>query len=286
MAIGLSAIAHAILLFGVAFKVAPLKIETGKSPLEVILVNSDSASQPSEPVAPASLKADKNIDVGEKDRVVRNRRSKAVGISSLGHSRDIIPARITEAESPETEVEQSKAPVEGPSDQDSPLRDTPPSHPQSGLNNSGSGTTELVQRGLEIARLQAQTVQNVAYQQSPKRKFLGTRIQDYRFARYVEDWRLKVERIGNLNYPEAAKREQLYGSLQLTVGIRSDGNLESIDINRSSGKRVLDEAAIRIVKLAGQNGFAPFPVDIGQEIDVLHITRTWVFTRADELTSE
>ena len=144
----------------------------------------------------------------------------------------------------------------------------------------------LVQRSLEIARLQAQAVQNVAYKQPLKRKFIGTRTQDYRFARYVEDWRLKVERIGNLNYPEAAKREQLYGKLQLTVGIRSDGSLESIDINRPSGKRVLDEAAVRIVKLAGQNGFAPFPDDIVREIDILHITRTWVFTRADELTSE
>ena len=144
--------------------------------------------------------------------------------------------------------------------------------------------------GGDLDRLKAAAAQQGgdfgAYQKPIKRKFIGIRTKDYRFARYAEDWRLKVERIGNLNYPETAKREQLYGSLQLTVGIKSDGSLESIEINRPSGKKVLDEAAVRIVKLAGQNGFAPFPPDISGDIDVLHITRTWVFTSADQLTSE
>ncbi len=148
-------------------------------------------------------------------------------------------------------------------------------------------TTDLVQRSLEIARLEAQISKDYeAYQKRPKRRFIGARAQEYRFARYVEDWRVKVERVGNLNYPEAAKREKLFGSLQLTVGIKSDGTLESVEINRSSGKKILDEAAVRIVKLAGQNGFAPFPSDISQDTDILHITRTWVFTRSDELLSE
>ena len=147
--------------------------------------------------------------------------------------------------------------------------------------------SDLVRRGLEIARLEAQTALDYeAYQKRPKRKFIGARTQEYRFARYAEDWRMKVERIRNLNYPEAARRDKLYGNLQLTVGIRSDGSLESIEINRSSGKKVLDEAAIRIVNLAGQNGFAPFPPEISRDTDILHITRTWVFTRSDELSSE
>ena len=94
-----------------------------------------------------------------------------------------------------------------------------------------------MQRSLEIARLEAQTsLDYEAYQKRPKRKFIGARTQEYRFARYVEDWRIKVERIGNLNYPEAARRDQLYGNLQLTVGIRSDGSLESVEINRPRAK--------------------------------------------------
>lgn len=148
-------------------------------------------------------------------------------------------------------------------------------------------TAGLVQRSLEIARLEAQIAKDYdAYQKPPKRRFVGARAQEYRFARYIEDWRAKVERVGNLNYPEAAKREKLFGNLQLTVGIKSDGSLESIEINRSSGRKILDEAAVRIVKLAGQNGFAPFPSNISQDTDILHITRTWVFTRSDELLSE
>ncbi len=146
---------------------------------------------------------------------------------------------------------------------------------------------DLVQRSFEIARLEGRTTRNYeTYQKPSKRRFLGARTQEYRFARYLEDWRIKVERIGNLNYPEAAKREKLYGNLQLTVGIKADGSLESIALNRSSGKKVLDEAALRIVKLAGQYGFAPFPPEISQDTDILYITRTWVFTRSDELASQ
>ena len=116
-----------------------------------------------------------------------------------------------------------------------------------------------------------------AYQKRPKRKFIGAHTQEPRFASYVKDWRFKLEQLENLNYPEAAKREKLYGAVQLTVGIKSDGSLESVEINRSSGNKILDEAAIRIAKLAGQNGFAPLPPEISQDIDILHITRTWVF---------
>ena len=147
--------------------------------------------------------------------------------------------------------------------------------------------TELLQRSLDIARLRAQVDQDHDdYQKRPKRKFVGARTKEYRFARYVEDWRIKVERIGNLNYPEAARKGKLYGNLQLTVSIRADGSLEAIEINRSSGEKILDQAAINIVKLSGQNGFAPFPPDISQDTDVLHITRTWVFAPSDTLLSQ
>lgn len=122
-----------------------------------------------------------------------------------------------------------------------------------------------------------------AYQKRPKRNFIGAHTQEPRFASYVRDWRIKVEQIEKLNYPEAAKREKLYGTVQLTAAIKSDGSLESVEINRSSGNNILDEAAIHIVKLAGQNGFAPFSPEISRDTDILHITRTWVFTRLDEL---
>lgn len=117
------------------------------------------------------------------------------------------------------------------------------------------------------------------YQKRPKRRFIGAHTQERRFSHYAEDWRAKMEQFENLNYPEAAKRKELHGTVQLTVGIKSDGSLESVEINHSSGKKTLDEAAIRIVKLAGKNGFSPFPPEISQDTDILHIIHTRVFTR-------
>jgi periplasmic protein TonB len=143
---------------------------------------------------------------------------------------------------------------------------------------------EMMQRTLEAIKLEAQIAKDMeAYQKRPKRRFVGARAEEYRFARYVEDWRLKIERVGNLNYPEAARAQRLYGSLLLTVSIRSDGSVENVEINRTSGNRILDAAAVKIVQMSGP--FAPFPPDIKQDTDVLHITRTWTFTKADALVA-
>ncbi len=144
--------------------------------------------------------------------------------------------------------------------------------------------SELTQRSLEAMRLEGQIAKDLdAYQQRPKRRFVGARAMEYRFARYVEDWRLKVERIGNLNYPEAARQLKLYGNLVLLVVIRADGTLENVEVTRSSGQRVLDAAAIRIVEMGAP--YAPFPPDIRRDTDVLEIPRTWSFTKGEELRS-
>jgi protein TonB len=123
-----------------------------------------------------------------------------------------------------------------------------------------------------------------AYEKRPKRRFVGARAEEYRFARYVEDWRLKIERIGNLNYPEAARAKKLYGNLLLTVGIRADGTLESVALDRSSGQKILDIAATKIVEMAAP--YASFPPDIRRDTDILYITRTWTFAPGDSLTSQ
>ena len=133
-------------------------------------------------------------------------------------------------------------------------------------------------------RLEAQIAKDMeTYQKRPKRKHVGASAE-YRFARYVEDWRLKVERIGNLNYPEAARQAKLYGHLILTVSIRADGSVEKVVVDRTSGQRVLDAAAVRVVEMAAP--YAPFPPDILRDTDILDITRTWSFARGDELRSD
>ena len=134
----------------------------------------------------------------------------------------------------------------------------------------------LASRGQEIAKLNAKIEEDTAaYASRTRRKAISASTQEYKYASYLEAWRRKVESIGNLNYPEEAKRRQLYGNLILRVALRADGTLEEVRVLRSSGSEVLDQAAMRIVNLAAP--YAPFPPDIRKETDVLDITRTWQF---------
>jgi protein TonB len=121
------------------------------------------------------------------------------------------------------------------------------------------------------------------YAKRPRKQFIGANTREYRFAQYLEDWRLKIERIGTLNYPEAA-RGRLYGSLLLSVVIRADGSLEKVEVQRSSGQRILDEAAVRIVEMSAP--FAPFPPEIRTDTDIIEIVRTWRFTNADQMRAQ
>ncbi|HEX3062345.1 MAG TPA: TonB family protein, partial [Usitatibacter sp.] len=143
---------------------------------------------------------------------------------------------------------------------------------------------EIVERNLEIERLEAQIRrEHQAYQERPRKKFIGARTEEYRFATYIDRWRVKVERIGTMNYPQEARAKGIHASLQLTVGIKRDGEIESVEINRRSGHRFIDDAARRIVRMAAP--FEPFPPEIRADTDILYITRTYNFTRADEVVT-
>ena len=99
---------------------------------------------------------------------------------------------------------------------------------------------------------------------------------------YKDEWRKKVERIGNLNYPDEARRQQIYGNLRLLVSINRDGSLYEVQVLESSGQPLLDQAAQRIVRLAAP--FAPFSGDLN-DVDRLEIIRTWRFAKGDRLSS-
>lgn len=115
----------------------------------------------------------------------------------------------------------------------------------------------------------------------PRRKFISSSTQEYKYAAYLTAWRKKVENIGNLNYPDEAKKKKIYGNILMTVVLKPDGKVSGIRISKSSGHKILDDAAIRIVKLASP--FAPFPKNIRQETDELVITRTWQFVSGNTL---
>ena len=132
---------------------------------------------------------------------------------------------------------------------------------------------ELIERSLEMARLAASVERREQqYARRPKRKFVSANTREYEYASYLRAWQARVERIGNLNYPDEARRRSLIGQLVLTVAIRRDGSVEDITIIQPSGLPVLDEAAVRTVRLS--EPFAPLP-DSGDGTDILHITRTW-----------
>jgi len=135
---------------------------------------------------------------------------------------------------------------------------------------------ELIQRSMELARLEAEIGRDLeAYARRPRRKFISANTKEYEFATYMQAWVSKVERIGNLNYPDEARRNSLAGSLVLTVAINRDGSVDAIDIIQPSGFPVLDDAAVRIVRLG--EPYAALPEEIRSKVDILHITRTWQF---------
>ncbi|MEW6353389.1 MAG: TonB family protein [Pseudomonadota bacterium] len=148
-----------------------------------------------------------------------------------------------------------------------------------------TSAAQLIGRSMEIASLSAQVNDSMqTYAQRPRQKFISAKTQEYKYAAYMEAWRIKVERIGNLNYPDEAKRHNLSGSLILDVAINANGTLNSITLRRPSGEKILDEAAMRIVKLAAP--YAPFPDEIRKETDILHITRTWQFLPGNRLSGK
>lgn len=138
---------------------------------------------------------------------------------------------------------------------------------------------------LAIASLQAQLdLQREQYAKRPRRYTISSastrKSQD---ALYLDNWRRRIEAVGNLNYPDIARRQQLYGSLRMLVAILPDGRVADVQILQSSGHSVLDQAALDIVNLAAP--FAPILEAMRAEADILEIIRTWRFHEGNALTS-
>jgi periplasmic protein TonB len=144
---------------------------------------------------------------------------------------------------------------------------------------------ELIARSREMMQLSsAISLLEEKSARKPRKKSISARTQEYKYATYMESWRQKVERIGNLNYPSQAKQEKLYGDVLLAVAINANGTIYEIKVLKSSGKKVLDDAAIRIVRLAAP--FAQLPKEILKDTDVLQIIRTWKFESNNQLGSK
>ena len=266
-------------LFVLAIKFSPFDLsmlDRNGPPLEVALVNAKSTTKPTK----AEILAQAHLDGGGNTDAIRRAKTPLPVLPHDNATTDLSVAtqKVQQLEEQTKEMmtqlraRASVAPAVAKPTDAKEMPELP-------------SAAEVMQRTLEAVRLEAQIAKEMeAYEKRPKRRFVGARAEEYRFARYVEDWRLKVERIGNLNYPEAAREKKLYGSLLLTVGIRADGTLESVAVDRSSGQKILDIAATKIVEMAAP--YAPFPPDIRRDTDILYITRTWTFAPGDSLTSQ
>ncbi len=244
--------------------------------LEVVLVNSRTKERP----AKAEVLAQANLDRGGNVDEDRRAKTPLPATEPRKPAKDVADAqrRMRELEAQQQRLlaqardSAQRVPAEPP--KPAPAPETPPLP-------SGRDLADL---SLAAMRLQAQIDRQIdEYQKRPRKKFIGANAREYRFAQYEEDWRVKVERIGTLNYPAEARGKH-YGHLRLTVTIRADGSVESVELDRSSGLKVLDQAAFKIVQMASP--YAAFPPDIRRDTDLLVITRTWFFGQGDKIWTQ
>jgi len=248
--------------------------------LEVVLVNSKSATRPEKP----DVLAQANLDGGGNTDENRRAKTPLPAFPRTQTGTDIVEQsqrRVQYLEQKQTEL---LTQISNPNVILSRTQAIPDPSPPVETPRPEPAGQELAARALAMAKLEAQIARQVdEYNKRPRKQFVGARAAEVRFAQYVEDWRQKVERIGNANYPTAA-RGRIYGSLRMTVAIRSDGTIDSIEVDRPSGYQVLDRAAERIVKMAAPYGV--FSDEIRRDTDILVITRTWIFAPGDRLQSE
>ena len=273
LAIGVSLFLHAALL-SLHFKFPEASRAFQDRGLDIILVNSKSARKPTnaQALAQANLDGGGNTDENRRTRTPLPPSDKQQSGSELEQAEKRVQA---------LEAQQQRLLTQTHSKGTLAQRNGAEAQPEPTRSVSGR---DLANSALEMARLEGEIARDSdEYNKRPRKKFIGTRTDEYRFAQYIEDWRLKVERVGTLNYPEAAKGK-LYGALVLSVTIKSDGTVDKVEINRSSGHRILDDAARRIVTMAGP--YAAFPSDIRQDTDILVITRNWNFTSNNQLETK
>jgi len=239
----LSVVAHLVVVLGISF-VLPSQAETSSiaPPLKITLVTEQSLTSP------------ENID-------------SLAQFDSVGEEEDAGAPLLPTSGSPpkQTQTERERKLVE---EQANAIFNTDQPENQS-QPNSPIVRREDLRNAIDIAYLNAQA--------KPRERFVSANARASEIAPYLENWRLLVERVGNLNYPDAAKRDQIEGDLVMDVTVNADGSVAAVNILRSSGNKILDDGAERIVHLAAP--FDTFSEEMKKEYDKLHIIRTWQFSQ-------
>ena len=271
--LALSLIVHGLLVLGVGFALddaAPVM-----PTLDVIL------SQTSTPLTPKEadfLAAASQQGGGESEQAKRPRDSQAGWIPQPDTGLAPQPLRaqtIAPVPPPESRVVTTRD-----SDTRAPAAEARPQPDRPELPQG----EQKVQRDAEMARLAAEYhLRSELYAKRPKRKFVSASTKEYVYANYLRAWVDRAERVGNLNYPDEARRRRLAGTLVISVAVRRDGSVEQTRIIQSSGVPLLDSTAQRIVQLSSP--FPPLP-ETAENVDILHVTRTWRFLPGGEVRDE
>jgi protein TonB len=267
-----AAVVHAFIILGITFK--PLdrnRPDHRQQSLEILVVDQSVEPRPEDEKADFLAQTSQQGS-GEEMEVKEPEFEQTSEPIPLPQQMQQTPPLPTQEERPRlvTETPTSETLPEPPAEEPAPIP---------------SATQLLNSKDLEIARLTAELQRKTqAYAKMPKRKAISASTKEYKYAAYLDAWRRKVERIGNLNYPDQAKRDRLYGNLVLHVAVRADGSVERIRVLHSSGHKILDDAAVRIVRMSAP--FSPFPAEIRKEVDVIDITRTWQFLRSGKFDSQ
>jgi protein TonB len=260
---------HALIILGISFDMERLLPKEIPISLEITLVHSSDSNQPDDAdyLAQASQKGGGNV---EEKRRPTSPAFNPLPQNQQGDAEQSAPMSAPPPQQAREATSVMSARVASPDRVRQPQETPQPPTPEAPT------AAELMMRSRAIARLSAQIEQRQQiYAQKPREKTISASTREYRYAAYMDAWRQKVERIGNLNYPDEARRRGLSGHLTLDVTLRADGSVVDIEIIRSSGHKVLDDGAIRIVELAAP--FNEFPQNIRKDTDILHIIRVWQF---------
>lgn len=269
----LAAAVHGLVILGVGFAPFERSTDTPQA-LDVVLVEQHTDEAPDEADYLAEADA-----AGGGDSPERDRPRAPVSSPERTAQSGIAPAPL-EAGAPEP-ARPAPAPVLTRPSSEPEATTTPPQRAPAEIARR---QPDRVEYDAQIARLAAEVDNALSeYARRPRKTFVTARTRKSVAAAYMHDWVESVEHIGNINYPETARRRGLSGALVLVVGIRADGALADVRVRASSGQPVLDGAAERIVRLAAP--FEPFPDALRAQTDILYITRTWEFTSGDRLTT-
>lgn len=262
---------HAIVILGISFDIELLKDNSDLSTMEITLVHNKNEIAPEEAdyLAQANQIGGGNIDDKVRPSSPFSNPTPTQEQGFAPNSRDeVAPPKVEELIEQQELLTIDKANTKVQSQKQQELIP---------LETTKITAAQMLERSRELAQISAEINRlKQTYQKNPEHTYINAaNAKQHRFASYLDAWRSKVERIGNINYPAAAVRNHVTGQLTMNVAINADGSLRSVKILRSSGHPVLDKAAIRIVRLAAP--YPPLTKEILKDTKVLHIPRVWRF---------